>query len=145
MAKIKIVTRVDAKHEDVINGFNRSLFLALKPPLMPMKLERFDGIEIGDKIILKVFVGVWQDWVGVITEKQTGPAELSFVDIGEKLPFFLKEWRHLHRIIDEGDKTVIVDDIHFKSWNLLSDVLVYPVLYLTFWYRRFPYKRFFKK
>jgi ligand-binding SRPBCC domain-containing protein len=61
------------------------------------------------------------------------------------LPFFLKYWRHHHRIVQDGQSTRIIDDIHFRSPLLLFDFLLWPVLWLQFLYRKPIYRNVFRK
>ncbi len=140
---IKISTKVAQDIDSVFSQFNRELFLALNPPLMPVKLERFDGCEKGDEVHLKLF---WKlQWVSVIMDNGRNEKEIYFVDEGHTLPFFLNYWQHRHRIIREGEQSIIVDDITYRSPFRWLDYLLYPSLYAQFYYRRAIYRRFFAK
>ncbi|TVR76433.1 MAG: hypothetical protein EA412_13620 [Chitinophagaceae bacterium] len=143
--RIIIVTRVGLKKEKVFEGFTEELFLALKPPLVPMQLMQFDGCKKGDIVSLRVFVGKWQDWTSEITKSYNNSLEIGFVDEGRVLPFFLKKWKHEHRIVERKNRTLIIDDIYYSSGSKLVDVILYIPLFMTFWYRKFIYRKFFKK
>lgn len=143
--KIWIQTTVAANHFSVWEGFNEDLFKALKPPLLPLTLKRFDGSTTGDEVHLTLGKG-WlsQDWNARIVEHQVGPDECYFIDEGSKLPFFLKRWQHRHRIVKQPDgATAIIDDITFSTPFRLLDYLMYPVMYLQFYARKPVYKRIF--
>ena len=109
-------------------------------------LLRFDGREVGDEVHLELnFLLFRQAWVSRITEVQRDERDISFVDEGIELPFFLTAWRHRHRIAAYRGGTVIFDEIEFRASNLLLELFLWPVLYLQFLYRRPVYRRFFQK
>lgn len=143
--KIWIKTTVAADHMTVWEGFNRDLFEALKPPLLPLTLKRFDGSTTGDEVHLTLGKG-WlsQDWNARIIDHQIDSTECYFIDQGIKLPFFLRDWQHRHRIVKQIDgQTAIIDDIDFRTPLRLLDYLMYPVMYLQFYARKPVYKRIF--
>ncbi|MCU0443888.1 MAG: hypothetical protein MUE85_03150 [Microscillaceae bacterium] len=144
--RFQIKTLVQLPHYEVFAGFNRDLFMKLAPPFPPVKLQRFDGCKTSDWVILELnFIFFKQTWASLITEDQTSNEEIYFIDEGKQLPFFLKFWRHRHRIVAQGTQTVIIDDIEFKTPNRFSDFLFFPLLYLQFAYRIPIYKNVFKK
>jgi ligand-binding SRPBCC domain-containing protein len=140
----QIRTPVGQDYRQVWLGFNRDLFSALAPPFPPVRLLRFDGSLRGDEVHLELnFVFFRQLWVSLITDQHEGPTEIYFVDEGTKLPFFLKSWRHRHGIVRAGTGAVIIDDITFQSPGWLPSFLLFPTLYLQFWYRKPIYRRLF--
>lgn len=144
--KIKVTTPVAQHYKLVMQGFTEDLFLKLNPPFPPVKLLRFDGCKKDDIVILELnFIFFKQEWVSLILEDGLNETEFYFIDFGTKLPFFLKYWRHHHRIIKSGQGTKIVDDITFKSPLPLLDILLWPVLWLQFVYRKPVYKKVFGK
>jgi ligand-binding SRPBCC domain-containing protein len=71
---------------------------------------------------------------------------MGFVDVGTKLPFFLSEWTHRHRIIKKSDQeSIIMDDISYSGGGVVLSLLLYPALWLQFVYRRPIYKKWFAK
>lgn len=128
-----------------MEGFDLKLFKALKPPLMSLDVERFDGCNVGDEVHLKVGFGPFRTkWISLITENQENDQETYFVDEGKLLPFPLKSWRHIHRVVKTDDKgSEIQDDIEYSTGLRALDVLMYPVLYLQFAARKPVYKKFF--
>lgn len=129
-----------------MRGFNQNLFLKLNPPFPPVRLLRFDGCSKDDIVSLELnFLLFKQQWTSVILEDGLDEKEFYFVDAGQKLPFFLKFWKHRHRIVKAGDGARIVDDITFRSPFFLMDFLLWPVLWLQFLYRKPIYQRVFKK
>ncbi|MCB0293062.1 MAG: hypothetical protein KDH97_22605, partial [Calditrichaeota bacterium] len=80
-------------------------------------------------------------WISVITELVETEDEIYFVDEGRQLPFMFRSWRHWHRLIRQGEQTLIVDDITYQGRIKLLDYLLYPVLKLQFLYRRPVYRR----
>ena len=139
--KINISTRVNQHYLSVKDGFNPDLFERLNPPFPPVKLLKFDGSEVGDLVSLELdFLLFKQIWTSEITESETSASEYYFVDVGIQLPFFLKSWRHKHRILNLGEESIIRDEIEFTSpiaW------LLFPVMYLQFLYRRPIYRKVF--
>lgn len=145
--KINIQTEVIGNYKRIFDQFDRDLFIALKPPLVSLRLERFDGCKKGDKVELYLGVfGIQQIWKSLIVEDQESPEEIYFVDEGVELPPPLKYWRHRHILqnLDET-KTMIIDDIEYSSGYKILDFLLYPIMYLQFWYRKPIYKRYFSK
>lgn len=142
--KINLSTPVNQDYLSVKNGFDESLFTKLSPPFPPVKLARFDGSEVGDLVSLELnFLLFKQNWTSEISESSTTEAEYYFVDIGTKLPFFLKKWRHKHRIIKHGDQAIIRDEVEFSAPFGLATLLLYPAIYLQFLYRKPIYKKIF--
>ena len=142
--KINISTKVEQDYLSVKEGVNENLFLKLSPPFPPVKLLRFDGSSTGDKVILELnFIFFKQQWVSDITADNTDEKEFYFIDEGTKLPFFLKTWKHKHRIIKDGKSSIIRDEIAFKAPNGILTLFLYPALYLQFLYRKPIYKKIF--
>lgn len=144
--KIQLETPVEQGHLDVKSGFNESLFKKLSPPFPPVKLLRFDGSSKGDLVTLELdFIFFKQKWTSEITEDSTTDLEFFFVDRGMELPFFLKKWTHKHRVISSGIGSVIRDEIEFEAPFGLMSLLLYPVLWLQFAYRKPIYQKLFKR
>lgn len=149
--RLTIRTRVAMPYTDVFARFNRELFLALAPPFPPVTLKRFDGCKQGDIVHLELdMLAAKQDWISLIVEagaqrdNTVFRDEMYFIDEGTTLPFFLRFWRHEHRIVSNEEGSTIVDAIEFRAlWGL--DLLLYPVLWLQFMYRKPIYMRFFGK
>jgi ligand-binding SRPBCC domain-containing protein len=142
---ILITTSVNQPVQKVFAGFTRSLFLKLNPPGLSATLLRFDGTHQGGITHLQLNFGLFkQDWISINTHFEESPQEISFIDEGQKLPFFLKTWHHHHRVMQNGTGAKIVDDIHFQSYSNWLTLLLYPLLYFTFYYRKHVYLREFK-
>ena len=140
-------TRVRQSLPAVWAGFDRSLFDQLSPPFPPVDVVRFDGCRPGDVVHLRLnFLLFRQDWTSLITDQQTSPDEIYFIDQGTRLPFFLTYWQHRHRLLrDPAGGTVIVDDVTFRTPLRLTDYLMYPLLWLQFAYRKPIYRRVFRE
>lgn len=143
---IKISTEVNAAFHRVSTGFNEELFRALNPPFPPVKLERFDGSKTGDIVSLELsFVFFKQKWVSEIVEDNAYDDFAYFIDVGRQLPFFLRYWRHKHVIKrTERERSLIIDDIEFKTGTWITDLVMYPLLMSQFLYRKPIYRRFFR-
>ena len=144
MPRLNIATEVAGNFHAVFQGFSRDLFLKLNPPVPPVKLLRFDGMNVGDEVHLELsFIFFRQQWISRITAFEQSENEIFFVDEGIQLPFFLQSWRHCHRIVDRQGQATIIDEITFQAPNRLLSLLLLPTLYLQFLYRKPIYKRFF--
>ncbi len=143
--KFSISTSVNRSAKDVLSGFDAELFLALKPPLLPLSLEQFDGCETGDRVKLKLGMKPFeQKWHALITEHGETNDSIYFIDVGEKLPFPLKDWCHRHFIHkNKNGGSVIEDNITYTTGYVLLDVILYLPLYFTFFIRKRIYRQFF--
>jgi len=142
--KLTIQTRVNQSYQQVWAGFDKTLFDQLSPPFPPVRVVRFDGCYRGDVVDLELnFLLFKQRWVSHITDQQTNDTEIFFVDEGRRLPFFLSQWAHRHRILKDQDNAIIADEITFRTPFWLTDYLFYPLLWLQFAYRKPIYRRVF--
>ncbi len=142
--KIIIKTPVAAPMTSVWKGFDETLFTKLSPPFPPVKLLRFDGSLTGDVVSLELnFIVFKQKWTSLIIDQKETEQEIYFVDEGKKLPFFLSFWRHKHRLIKNGEGTLIADEIEYRTPSILFDYLMYPIFWAQFAYRGPIYKRLF--
>ncbi|MDN3689759.1 SRPBCC family protein [Cyclobacterium jeungdonense] len=144
--KINLSTRVSQPFLKVKEGFTEDLFESLNPPFPPVKLLRFDGSSTGDIVSLELnFIFFKQVWTSEITEDQTDEKEFYFVDEGKELPFFLRSWRHKHRVVRQGvSQSLIIDEINYRAPNRLLGLLLFPVLYAQFAMRKPVYKKYFR-
>lgn len=143
--KIVVETAVENNYLEVKAGFTEELFRKLAPPFPPVNVLRFDGCTTGDKVELELnFLLFKQKWVSLITEDKTTENEFYFVDEGVKLPFFLGKWRHKHRIISQGLGSLIRDEIEFSGPYFWLTPILFPALWIQFWYRKPIYKKIFR-
>jgi ligand-binding SRPBCC domain-containing protein len=143
--KLTLQTRVEQDYLSVKKGFDQTLFQKLSPPFPPVKLLRFDGSSTGDLVVLELnFLFFKQRWTSEITEDSTDEKEFYFIDEGIELPFFLKTWRHKHRVIQDGTGSLIRDEINYTAPFGWMTVLLYPALLAQFAFRIPIYKRLFK-
>lgn len=144
--KIQLETSVEQGYLDVKAGFNESLFKKLSPLFPPVKLLRFDGSQKGDLVTLELnFIFFRQKWTSEITDDKTTDLEFYFVDKGVELPFFLKKWKHKHRVISLGIGSIIRDEIEYEAPNSIVTFLLYPALWLQFAFRKPIYRKIFKR
>ncbi|HMT12979.1 MAG TPA: hypothetical protein PKA39_15320 [Ignavibacteria bacterium] len=120
--------------------------MKLKPPLIGLKIVRFEGCKTGDnvEIMLDIF-GLKQHWHSVITEDFENEESIGFIDEGVKLPRPLKQWRHIHKIEKSIENSIIIDDISYNTGNKLLNFLMFPAFFLQFYYRKPVYKSYFRK
>lgn len=143
--KLKICTPVNQSAKEVWEGFNADLFLKLAPPFPKVKLLKFEGRMEGNEVEIELnFIFFRQTWLSLIEENGENEEEIYFVDVGMKLPFFLKRWKHRHIIRKKVNGSEIIDDIEFSGGNLLMDLILLPGLFLQFLYRKPVYKKVFQ-
>lgn len=141
-----VETEVESGYMEVKRGFNETLFLKLNPPFPPVKLLHFGGSKKGDLVSLELnFFLFKQKWTSEITEDQLTPDEFYFIDEGIELPFFLKSWKHKHRLIKKGNHCIVRDEISYQGPNRFLTQLLYPVLKGQFLYRKPIYRKVFGK
>jgi ligand-binding SRPBCC domain-containing protein len=145
----KIFIQTDLQHisiNQVVSGFDINLFKALTPPLVGLKVDRFDGCKVGDEVHLRVgFLYPIQKWVSLITYSNQTNDTFDFVDEGRVLPFPLKYWRH-HHIVGKNKKGIfIVDSIEYKTYFKPLDLLLYPLFFMQFYYRKGAYRKYFAR
>ena len=142
--KVQCSTIVPGTVSEVFSRFDRSLFEALKPPGMPMRLDRYDGNAAGDRIHVTIGAPLLpQRWESVIVERGQSANECFFVDEGRILPFPLKYWRHVHRVRSAGEQVEIIDDIDFRTAIRPLDPLMWLLIALMMNLRRPVYRSFF--
>lgn len=142
--RLTVITGITATPAAIWPMFNRDLFERLAPPFPLVHVLRFDGCRAGDVVEVELnFLLFRQRWVSEITTQCSTEGEISFVDEGRRLPFFLRQWRHHHRLIAVASGTQLIDDIEYHSgWHLL-DLLLYPSIWMQMAYRRPIYRRAF--
>lgn len=139
--KIHLKSTVEGTMQQVFHAFDESLFRYLLPP--GAKLIRFDGSASGDIVHLKLPPGV--EWISEITESSEKDDHCYFIDRGVRLPWPLTFWKHTHHVFREGEGSRIEDEMEFRTSIRLLDLLIYPVLYLSFLPRVSQYKKYFRE
>ena len=132
---------------EVMAGFTRALFVALAPPFPKLRVLRFDGCRTGDKVEIELDTVVKSlSWTSLIVDDGVrSDGTYFFIDEGQVLPPPLRYWRHHHRIEpDPKGGSVIVDDLEYRTASRLLDVLLYPVMWAQFAWRKPIYRRWFK-
>ncbi len=139
MMNITLRSKVGGEVAAIFERFDERLFKFLLPP--GAQLIEFGGSKKGDIVHLKLPLA--GEWVSEITENGASADTRYFIDEGRKLPFPLKEWRHKHILHRAGNSTFIEDNMNFSTGSIFTDILFYPVLYLSFLPRVWQYKRYF--
>jgi ligand-binding SRPBCC domain-containing protein len=147
--RIVIQTLVEQDYKTVFQGFNRELFMSLRPPLMGLELKRFDGCQKGDMVSMELrpFYILRQAWTSLITDSGEETNGYFFVDESQppNLPAPLKTWKHRHRVLQMPENACLIsDEIEYTAVFGLN-WLMYPVLWLMFAWRKPIYKKYFKK
>lgn len=144
--RIVINSPVNASFEKVSEDFGEDLFTFLLPPKFIAGLVAYEGSTPGSKVHIRFKFPLPTDWISIIKSEEKTNGKYVFVDEGEKLPFGLKSWKHIHSIVKAGEQsTEIIDDMNFSTGLKLFDLFIYPVLYLSFSPRKKLYKKYFEK
>lgn len=143
---ITLKTSVQGNYKNVMAGFDRKLFEALKPSFGEMEIVAFTGSRKGDKVHMKFIRPFKTEWISDIVEDQITDERAWFVDVGVQLPWPLATWTHRHIVekIDE-ENARIIDDITYTGKNFLLTVLLYPALFFGFYPRKKIYRNYFKQ
>lgn len=108
--------QVKGNAKEIFHQFDQKLFEALAPVFPSSKLLRYDGNKNGD--LVEIALGIWpmrQIWLSKIQDVTKTDSAYSFTDVGQKLPFPIKQWKHIHRVNQINKEVVeIVEDITFK-------------------------------
>lgn len=141
--KIYHSTLVRCEFESAILKFDQILFEKLSPPLINLKVNRFDGCKKHDEIHLEMnFLGHVTRWVSVITADAHLENEFYFIDEGKDLPAPLKYWKHTHIVKKiSKDQSMIIDEIEYFANNSFLTKIIYPALYTMFYLRKPIYIR----
>lgn len=144
--KILFKTKINKSLLEIKSKFNVDLFKALKPPMVNLLVERFDGCSVNDEVHLDLgSFGLKQKWVSVITAENITENEWSFIDEGKVLPWPLASWKHHHRVIQlNKDTSLVVDDINYQCTYPWLNGLIYPAMWLSFAFRPKSYRKFFQ-
>ncbi len=128
-------------------NFNESLFKKLNLPFPKLKIKSFgDMKELGTLVSLELdFFLFKQSWVSKIVSYSESDDRYEFIDIGVKLPFFIRKWHHKHVILGSHNQTKIVDEISYSTGFVITDILLYPSFLFLFLYRKPIYKKWFSK
>lgn len=144
---IYLHTLVEQPFSNVVSGFDRDLFQALKPPLMELNLKQFDGCKKGDTVHLEMGIGIIrQEWISLITYDNLTESQFKFIDKGTLLPPPLKEWTHQHIVnaLEDGSSEII-DNIDYSTGKKWLNILIYPAMYILFWLRKPVYRKYFQE
>lgn len=143
--RIILKTKVQGNYKQVFQAFDIKLFKKLKPPFLGLNIIRFDGCKKFDEVHLVTnFFSFKQKWISVITDNGTGKNKMFFTDEGKLLPVPLTYWKHKHIIENSIDSSIIIDDISYNTVSKITDILIYPFLFLLFLLRKPVYKSYFK-
>lgn len=146
MQRIVLRTPIQAPFEEVADRFDENLFEALAPKFPKMWLDRHDPIAEGAEVHLRLGP-MQQRWVSRLYHVKRSANEFSFEDEGKVLPFPLRSWHHLHRVVarEKGQTAEIIDDMRFSTGWLVMDWLAKPVLTLLFSQRKPKYVAYFEQ
>lgn len=142
--RLSFETPVVCSMPEVWSRFDQELFLALIPRFPPTTLLRFDGCQPGDEVHLVLGVQpLEQRWESSIVSLKVDEDSVVFVDEGQRLPFFLRHWRHEHRLERIAQGTLIVDRIEYSAPFPLLEWMLRPALWWQFSRRRPVYQQYF--
>jgi ligand-binding SRPBCC domain-containing protein len=144
MRTFEINTTVQASADKIQQNFTAELLLRLNPPFPPVKLLRYDGNAVGAVVELELNLLLFkQRWVSRIVEAKSTKIEWYFVDEGTELPFFLKQWRHVHLVCQGLNSSTITDRISLSGPVWLPDFVLVLLFKALMIYRRPVYRKVF--
>jgi ligand-binding SRPBCC domain-containing protein len=125
--------------------FDRRLFEFLLPRAGKVEIVEFTGSKTGDRVHLRFLSPFRIEWISDIVDHGINDDEAFFIDKGIQLPPGISYWRHKHivRRISENS-SLIIDNISYKSNNILLTILIYPILFLSFLPRKKAYQKYFQ-
>jgi ligand-binding SRPBCC domain-containing protein len=124
---------------DVFKLFNQDMFYFLTKNA-PVKPIRYDGDYVGSEIHLELTFPWKQEWISVITERSEGVEKSYFIDVGSRLPFNIKEWKHAHIVRKVDNGVVIEDAIDFRSSNMFYEFIWWMSFLPQFLIRKGQYR-----
>lgn len=143
--QICISTHVAQSLAEVKDGFNAELFVKLNPPFPSVEVLKFDGSQKGGFVeLLLDFKVSKQKWVSEIIFDNETEQIFEFIDEGILMPFPFSSWKHHHMVIAAENGCQIIDQIDYQTKNRLITLLMYPLLFLQFLYRKPVYRKVFK-
>ena len=144
--RLILKTRVKGHYLAIMEQFDRDLFEALAPPIGKMEIVAFTGSQPGDYVHLRFLSPVQAEWISDIVDAGSNDQEAYFVDEGQVLPPPLRFWHHRHivRKIDE-ESALVIDDITYHTRLRFLDLLIYPLMWMAFFPRKYVYRRYFGK
>ena len=144
--ELRFETQVAESFETVKSKFNLQLLEYLSPAFPIVKIERYDGNQVGDQIDIRLgFILFTWKWLSQITAFESTKSNWYFIDEGIILPPFLKKWSHKHEIQQFRYKAIIIDEIYFESSKFWPGFLVKFMLWLQFTQRPALYKQYFRQ
>lgn len=138
MKSLVINTIVNASIEEILEGFNAKTMQEATPPFINLEVSRFDGNKVADQThLITSILGHYQSWIIEVTQTKKLQNGLIIRTEGMELPFPFEMWIHTYHMKELGDgKTKITDNIKYKTQNFLFDLLIYPLIYFTMYYRK---------
>lgn len=145
MIRVIVQTEVGSKMHAVQAQFNQDLLKRLNPPFPLARIRKYEGEQPGADVWIELdFLLFRQLWKCKIVARTESDQFLSFIDAGEKLPFFLTSWEHEHRLEAlPGGRTRITDKLAFTTPFWLPNWLAAPLFKGLMRYRQPIYKRVF--
>jgi len=138
MKSFKINTKVHGQAKEIFDRFDRELLIKTTPPLVNLEVNRFDGTKIGDEahVVCSIF-GTYQYWINRVVDNQQKEGEVYFVDKAIEMPEPFTYWKHTHKITQVKDHTcLITDEIVYSTHNKILNLMIFPIIYFIFYYRR---------
>ena len=143
--RIIIESKVHGNYMQVMQRFDRKLFEFLLPKSGKAEIVEFTGSKTGDRVHLRFLSPIKLEWISDIVDHGLTDDSAFFIDEGTKLPPGISYWRHKHIVRKiSPDKSLIIDDIEYRSINTLFTILLYPILFLSFFPRKKAYQQYFQ-
>lgn len=148
MMNFTLETRVRGHFLSVFGQMNRDIFDLLPPPVGRVEVLRYEGEQPGNvvEVVLHLPLLPPQPWRTDMVAREVSETEAFFTDahVQGPQPFFLRAWRHTHRVVADGpDHSRIRDEIFFAGPWWIPGIALYAVLWVQFAARRPRYRAIF--
>ena len=136
-----IIKNVDTL--DIIRSFHNYKFINFLTIGQPVKINSWTGIYDGKRASFSFWFFGWKKMAVRHQGYEVGRHHLHFVDVGEILPFGLKDWEHHHIVKSHGSGSVIIDEIKMDKSSFVKKYVVLPIMLLPVLIRKVTYKIWF--
>ena len=128
----------------VWSQFNEALLKKISPPFPKVNIQRFDGCNEGDLVILEInLLFIQVVWSSKITYAKQDSKQSVFIDEGIQVPFGINLWKHEHSIIKIDDSQCYIQDfVTYETSNVFLDIILFPFLWVMIFYLKPFYQKY---
>ena len=128
---------------DVIKSFHKYDFVKFLTALQPVRINSWTGIDHNKKASFSFWFFGWRDFSVIHKNYSVEKNHLYFEDHGEDIPFGLNEWKHVHKIEEYSNGSVIYDTITIDKSSIMKRIFIHPIMLFPIFIRHLSYKIWF--